>query len=285
MRCGRFRKICSHSSGKTVSKGESTWTANEMTPLRRQFFLSFAVMGSVMPLLTVFLREQGGFDFWQIGLAMSLMSVPMLCSPALITLLADRNLDARRILAVAYTSSAVVLSALYFSNSILLTLTLFVFHGLSFVAMLPLQDGYYFSFAEEARKRGTKVMSYPLVRVWGTVGFIIPSLLLFYPLSKGASAASILPCAVAFCLLSLGNSFTLQKLSGTSSPAKRLPTTAALKAIFASEARWLSVGLFFGFMAAATYYGFIGNYLDEVVRVPKKYIGLIINLGVLLDGR
>lgn len=254
-----------------------------MTPLRRQFFLSYAVIGSVMPLMTVFLREQGGFDFWQIGLAMSLMSVPMLCSPALITLLADRNLDARRILAVAYSCSAIVLSALYFSESIALTLTLFVFHGLSFVAMLPLQDGYYFSLAEEARKKGATVATYPLVRVWGTVGFILPSLILFYPLSKGAPAGSILPCAVGFCLLSLANSFTLQRIARPVGSLNKLPTTAALKAIFKPEARWLSIGLFFGFMAASTYYAFIGNYLDEVVGIPKKHIGLIINLGVVLE--
>ena len=93
-----------------------------MTALRRQFFLSYAVIGSVMPLMTVFLREQGGFNFLQIGLAMSLMNIPMLCSPALITLLADRNLDSRRILAVAYTCSAMVLSAMYFSHVISLSL-------------------------------------------------------------------------------------------------------------------------------------------------------------------
>ncbi len=236
-----------------------------------------------MPLMTVFLREQGGFDFWQIGLAMSLMSVPMLCSPALITLLADRNVDTRRILAVAYSCSALVLSALYFSGSIVLTLTLFVFHGLSFVAMLPLQDGYYFSLAEEARKRGEKFATYPLIRVWGTVGFILPSLILYYPLSKGASASSILPCAVVFCLLSLANSFTLQKVERPARKSNRLPTSAALRAIFNPEARWLSIGLFFGFMAASTYYAFIGNYLDEVVGIPKKHIGLIINLGVALE--
>ncbi|MEM6280411.1 MAG: MFS transporter [Verrucomicrobiota bacterium] len=254
-----------------------------MNPLRRQFFLSYAVIGSVMPLMTVFLREQGGFDYWQIGLAMALMNVPMLCSPALITLLADRNLDTRRILAVAYSCSAIVLSALYFSQSIALTLTLFVFHGLSFVAMLPLQDGYYFSLAEEFRKKDEPFSSYPLVRVWGTVGFIVPSPILFYPLSQGASAASILPCAVGFCLLSLGNSFTLSRLEPSPRSVKRLPTAAALRAIFTPQARWLSMGLFFGFMAASTYYAFIGNFLDEVVGVPKKHIGLIINLGVLLE--
>ncbi|MEM9016905.1 MAG: MFS transporter [Verrucomicrobiota bacterium] len=254
-----------------------------MNPLKRQFFLSYAVIGSVMPLLTVFLREQGGFDFLQIGLAMSLMSVPMLCSPALITLLADRNLDSRRILAVAYSCSAIVLSLLYFSESITLTLVLFLFHGLAFVAMLPLQDGFFFSLSETQRQEGKSPPPYPAVRVWGTVGFIVPSLILFYPLSRGADASAILPCAVGFCLLSLANSFTLPETQKRGPRSTRLPTREAFRSIFSPEARWLSIGLFFGFSAASCYYAFIGNFLDEVVGFPKKQIGLVINLGVALE--
>lgn len=264
-------------------KKNGIWIGSFLNALRRQFFLSYAVIGSVMPLMTVFLREQGGFDFLQIGLAMSLMNIPMLCSPALITLLADKNLDARRILAVAYSCSAVVLSLMYFSDHIVLTLTLFVFHGLSFVAMLPLQDGYFFSLAEEYRKEGKSVLSYPLVRVWGTVGFILPSLILFIPLSRGASASSILPVAVLFCLISLANSFSLAPVKRALPGSGSLPTKDALRAIFAPNARWLAIGLFFGFMAATTYYAFIGNFLDEVVGVPKRYIGLIINIGVVIE--
>ena len=256
-----------------------------MTAIRRQFFLSYAVIGSVMPLMTVFLKEQGGFDFFQIGLAMSLMSVPMLCSPALITLLADRNLDARVILSSAFSCSAIVLSLIFFSGSITLTLILFVFHGLAFVAMLPLQDGYYFSLAEECRKKGITVAEYPLVRIWGTIGFILPSLILFYPLSRGAEPRMILPCAISFCLLSLMNSFTLAPVPriAAGGGSSRMPSRQALSAIFAPNARWLSIGLFFAFLAASTYYAFIGNYLDEVVGIPRRDIGLIINLGVLLE--
>jgi PPP family 3-phenylpropionic acid transporter len=255
-----------------------------MTALRRQFFFSYAVIGSVMPLMTVFLREQGGFDYLQIGLAMSLMNIPMLCSPALITLLADRNLDPRTILAVAFTCSAIVLSLIFLSTSIPFTLLLFVFHGLAFVAMLPLQDGYYFSLAEESRKSGITTLEYPLIRIWGTIGFILPSLILYFPLSQGAEPRMILPCAITYCLLSLANSFTLDPVKRIGAGASsRLPTRQALTAIFAPNARWLSIGLFFGFFAAATYYAFIGNYLDEVVGIPKRYIGLIINLGVLLE--
>lgn len=255
-----------------------------MTAIRRQFFVSYAAIGSIMPLITVFLREQGGFDFLQIGFAMALMGVPTLCSPVLITLLADRNLDTRRILATAFTCSAVVLTLMFFSQHIALTLTLFVFHGLASVAMLPLQDGYFFSLAEAERKRTGESVEYPTVRIWGTMGYILPSLILYYPLLKGAEPRLILPCSVFFCLLSLANSFTLRPVvRAVSAAPPRLPSRQALGAIFAPNARWLSIGLLFALIAAATYYAFIGNYLDEVVRVPKPYIALIINLGVLIE--
>ncbi len=255
-----------------------------MTAIRRQFFLSYAVIGSVMPLMTVFLREQGGFDYFQIGLAMSLMSIPMLCSPALVALLADRNLDPRRILSAAYTCSAIVLTLIFFSKSITLTLTLFVFHGLAFVAMLPLQDGYFFSLAEDSRRNGRATPEYPLVRIWGTLGFILPSLILYIPLSRGADPRMILPCAISFCILSLLNSFSLRPAARLAvARGRMLPSRRALSAIFAPKARWLSIGLFFGYLAAANYYAFIGNYLDEVVGVSKRHIGLIINLGVLIE--
>lgn len=255
-----------------------------MNPVRRQYFLSFAAVGSIMPLVTVFLREQGGFDFFQIGLAMALMGVPTLCSPAIITLLADRSFDTRRILAGAYLFSAAILTGMFFSGNIALTLLLFFCHGLASVAMLPLQDGYFFSLAEHCRKRGTAPLEYPMVRIWGTMGYILPSVILYYPLLMGAQPRWILPCAVVFCLASLANSFTLPKVSGAGAPSSsRVPSGKAIRAIFAPNARWLCIGLFFGFFAAATYYAFIGNYLDEVVRVPRPYIGLIINLGVVIE--
>ncbi|HRQ90570.1 MAG TPA: MFS transporter [Bacteroidia bacterium] len=255
-----------------------------MNAIRRQFFFSYAAFGSVMPLITVFLREQGGFSYLQIGLAMGLMGLPTLCSPVLITLLADRRFDTRRILATASSCSATVLSLMFFSHHIGLTLALFVFHGLASVAMIPLQDGYFFSLAEEGRRRGETPPEYPMVRIWGTLGYILPSLILYYPLLKGAEARMILPCAVGFCLLSLLNSFTLTKVPVRGAGAgSRMPSGEALRAIFGPKARWLCIGLFFAFAAAATYYAFIANYLGEIVRVPKPYIGLIIIFGVVME--
>ena len=257
-----------------------------MTALKRQFFLSFAVIGSVMPLMTVFLREQGGFDFLLLGIASALMGVPMLFSPALLTLLADRNVDSRRILSISYFFSGIVLTGIYFSSHIAVTLILYFFHGLAFVAMLPLQDGFFFSLTEQHRNEGKKVIDYPYMRVWGTVGFILPSLLLFIPLRNGASPSAILPLAVGFCFLSLINSLTLPKLNQPVRPADqkgKAPTWKALQRLFSPEGRWLAISLFFGLAGATSYYSFVANYYDEVVHIPRQYIGLILNLGVLLE--
>jgi len=254
-----------------------------MSAIRRQFFLSYAVMGSVMPLLTVFLREEGGFSFLQIGLAMSLMSVPMLCSPVITTLLADRDIDPRKILAASFVCSAAALGMIYFSGSFAFTLALFFLHGLAFVAMLPLQDGYFFSLAEAIRRDGGSEPVYSGTRVWGTAGFILPSLVIFYPLSVGAPIGSILPCAVVFCFLSLANTITLPPVRRSYYPSRGLPTREALRTIFGPEARWLSVGLFFALMAATSFYAFVGNFFDEVVGIPPRYIGIIFNIGVLVE--
>lgn len=239
-----------------------------------------------MPLMTVFLREQGGFNYLQLGIASSLMGLPMLFSPILLTLFADRNIDPRRILAIAFSLSSVVLTSIYFSDRIELILILYFFHGLSFVAMLPLQDGFYFSLIEQYRKENQPLTEYPFVRVWGTIGFILPSLLLFIPLKNGADPGSILPVAVMFCLLSLANSFTLPLLNRRiiEVTAKRqIPTRTAFARLYSPEGRWLAVGIFFGLWASSTYYVFIANYMDEVIEIPRQYIGIIFNIGVTIE--
>lgn len=239
-----------------------------------------------MPLLTVFLREQGGFNLLQIGIASSVMSLPILFSPVLITLFADRNIDSRRILAVAFSASSMVLTAIYFSNSIELTLLLFFFHGVCFVAMLPLQDGFYFSLAEQKRSELNEVIEYPKVRLWGSIGFMVPSLILFMPLKMGADPGSILPVAVFFCLLTVVNSFSLPTLKSQSKqnrPIKKIPTSKAIARLFSPEGRWLAIGIFFALFAAAIYYAFIANYMDEVIKMPREYIGIVFNIGVAFE--
>jgi len=218
----------------------------------------------------------------------------MVISPVLITLLADKRIDTRRILAVAFSVTAGVLVAIYFSSSVTVTLILFLFYGMGFVAMLPLQDGFYFSYAEQCRLSATPVSSYPLVRVWGTTGFIVPSLLLYGLIEFFEFPSSVIvPCAVVFCLLSMVNSFRLPKVKvaepvaldeKTESGKKRgLPTVAALKVLISPEARFLSLGLVLAFAASTAYYGYISLYYAEVIGIKQSHIGLYLSIGVVLE--
>lgn len=265
-----------------------------MRAIKAQYFLSYAVMGSLVPLLSVYLRSDKGFSAFDVGLSGALMSVAMVISPALITLMADKRIDTRRILAVAFSATALVLTAIYFSPEVKITLILFLFYGMGFVAMLPLQDGFYFSYAEQCRLSATPVSSYPLVRVWGTTGFIVPSLLLYSLIEFfGYSSSVIVPCSVVFALLSMINSFRLPKVSVAEpfgedknlgdGKKKRLPTVAALKVLISPEARFLSLGLVLAFAATTAYYGYISLYYAEVIGIPQSQIGLYLSIGVVLE--
>ncbi len=262
-----------------------------LNALRRQFFFAYGVIGSVMPLMSVFLWKEAGFGLLMIGVATALTNVPMLVSPALITLLADRNVDSRRILAVAFLVSIAVLSLMYAIPVLWVRLVLFLFHGLAFVAMIPLQDGFYFSYAESRRVAGAPVKPYPSVRVWGTIGFILPSLIIYFLLQNGASTGRILLCAVGFGLAALVNSFSLPRLTVSvlepitegAAGKRKLPTSEALSRLFSPRARFLCLGLAFGYMAAVAYYSFISIYFREVIGIEERFIGLVINIGVAIE--
>ncbi len=265
-----------------------------MGAIKTQFFVSYAILGSLMPLLSVFLKEVKGLDEGQVGLAMALTSLAMLASPGLITLLADTKLDSRRILAVAFALSATVLAAMGAAPTPETTIALFVLHGFAFVAMLPLMDGFFFSYAEqidrEGRQRvgstgGVMAPPYPRVRVWGTIGFILPSIVLWLAIRGGADSSVIVPCAVTFCALSLLNSFRLPKVARPlpAEGAARLPTREALAVLFSPQARVLCIGLWLGYLATAGFYAFIALFLREVVLVDPALIGLVMSIGVFLE--
>ncbi|MCB1077534.1 MAG: MFS transporter [Verrucomicrobiae bacterium] len=261
-----------------------------MNAIRRQFFFSYGAIGSVAPLMSVFLWKEAGFGLLQIGFATALANVPMLLSPALMTLLADRNVDSRRILAGAFLVSCTVMLLMHEIDLLWVRLTLFLFHGLAFVAMLPLQDGFFFSYAESRRHLGENVDPYPSVRVWGTIGFIIPSLILYFLLRNGGPISQTLLCGFGFGLASLINTFTLPEVrrapeSSDDNPATRrsIPTAEAFRRLISPKARFLCLGLALGYMATLSYNAFIAVYYGKVIGIPSQYIGLVINLGVVVE--
>ncbi|CAN5375030.1 hypothetical protein BH23VER1_BH23VER1_30580 [soil metagenome] len=254
-----------------------------MRPIKTQFFLSFGVVGSLTPLMPLLLTRGKGLTPAQLGTAMALMSGASLLSPVIITLLADTRSDPRRLLAGSLLMGALALVGIHFATASALVIALVGFYGLALVAVIPLQDGFYFS---AARSPGTKLPppSYPLVRVWGTAGFIVPSIILYFAMEAGAPVPVILAVGLVYCALGAANTFLLRPLPALPRDAtKRLPTWEAARALFGSEARWFCLALAMAHAAAPAFYAFFPLYLKERTGVPESTIGLIFCYGVFFE--
>lgn len=262
--------------------------------LKRQFFLVYGILGCIAPITGVFLREQG-FSHLQVGIALAISTIPALVSPVLLTLLADRKLETRHILTVAGTLAAVVISMMYLVPDVPVRMGLFFFYGLLVVGMIPLLDGLYFTWAERFRLNGEAMPTYPGVRLWGTVGYVLPTflLLLVFHLVPGTHTDLVLPAAVIYCVICVASSLclpALRRLAPEDIPAPvpasakpRLPTWEAFQMLFSPQARWLTIALVPANMAAVMYAGFIPLVFEEIAGIPKKWIGTVVILGAVLE--
>ena len=265
-----------------------------MRALKAQFFLSYAIVGSLMPLLSIFLRDEKGFDNYQIGIVMACISVAAMFSPILITLLADLRVDARRMLACSYGTTALVLLYLNFAEGFFPIAVAFAIYGISIVAIFPLQDGFFFSAKRQAEVAGGKPLSYPGVRVWGTIGFILPSLVLWLAIHLGSNTSAITYCAAGFSLLSFGNTFLLRKVV---LPPEEVdpddqrgwlarsfaPTASALRMLVSPKCRVLCIAVALAAGSSTVYHNFFGPYITKNFGVGDKWVGLIMMIGVVLE--
>lgn len=259
-----------------------------MNTIKAQYFLVYAVLGCLSPFLPVYF-EQVGLTRPEIGYALAAASLSPLVMPALAGLLADLRADRRPLIAGVFLIAAATLAAMLFVRGFWPNLILYTLHCLVFTALTPLQDGLYFSVAAATHSN----VPYHRVRVWGTIGFILPSLVLFAMLFLIASPGLVLAIGVAFCLLGAVNAMRLPTVPREASlprhaksadaPPGQLPTTAAARELLKPHLFLYCVGMFLAGLAAAAYYQCYPLYLTSTVGIDKKWVGLIASVGVVVE--
>ena len=168
-----------------------------MRDLRIQYTLTFAMLGTVLPYVSVFFRH-AGLSAPQVGYAWAIWGAAIMLSPVLVTMLADAHVDPRRLLAVASLVSGTALLVLGLVRGVGPVLAVWTAYCLASMPVLPLLDGVHFSQQRRRRERGEPPVAYHRVRVWGTIGYIVPSLLLFPLLQAGLSMAGAVMTGAAF---------------------------------------------------------------------------------------
>jgi PPP family 3-phenylpropionic acid transporter len=252
-----------------------------MRAMRAQYFLTFAILGCALPYLPVLLRARG-LGQTQVGYAFAIGSAAVLLAPVLVTLLADTHVDARTLMAAALVVAGAALIGLSLSHLLPLILLWYALHALAMTPVLPLQDGVLFSLGGG--------VAYHRVRVWGTIGFIVPSLALFWMLRAGMRIEVTLVAGAACALAGALNARLLlprgepKQIAAGESPTNRLPTLAALRAIVSQRhVLVFCIATFLLGIAIAPYYAFYPIYLTETVGIDPQWIGLIANVGVVIE--
>jgi PPP family 3-phenylpropionic acid transporter len=303
-----------------------------MRDVRAQFFLTFAVLGTVLPYAPVFFREVG-LSQTQVGLAFALWSGAQVLSPVLVAWAADSRVDPRRLVLLCLAGSGASLLALGLARGVWPVLAVWAAYCLSSIPLLPLLDGIYFSLrkrheertdADDERAdgadergggtdlRGVGLPPYHRVRVWGTIGFIVPSLLLYGLLHAGMPVAGALMSGAALAVLAAAQALLLDDPrsaaagdpaddDGAASPAgdaassaddcaarparpgPGLPTAAAARALLAPNLLVFCAAVFLAQMASTAMAAFYPVYLTERVGIAVEWVGLIAQVGVVVE--
>lgn len=243
-------------------------------------------MGCLIPFLAIYLKQVQGLREGEIGWAMGISGASILFTPVLMTLLADTRFDSRHLAALIFALSGAALLLLFFSHGFWVVFLLLCLHSLAYAGVVPLHDGMAFSIQRQIEKQGFKPLPYHRIRVWGTIGFIVPSLILFFLLDAGWTTSVILLCGAAFSLLSLLHVFRLPdpRLASTPETAvAKLPTAMAASLLLLPHMRIFCAAMFLFVLATSSFSIFYPLYLVEIVGVEEKWVGLIFNFGVVIE--
>lgn len=263
-----------------------------MRDVRLQYFLTFGMLGTVLPYVSVFFRR-AGLSESQVGYAWAIWSAAVMVSPVVVTMLADARVDPRRLLVLASVVSGLSLLALGFSQGVGAVLGVWAVYCLASMPILPLQDGIHFSQQRRRRERGEKPVAYPRVRVWGTIGYIVPSVLLLIGFVLADMSLRVaLMTGAAYAALAAAQAYRLSDprprgeaaaVEAESEGDRRLPTFDAARALLRPNLLVFTAALVLVQMAGAVHGAFYPIYLTERVGLGEKWIGQVSNLAVVIE--
>jgi nucleoside transporter len=148
-------------------------------------FLQWFVQGSYLPIATVYLQKGLGFSDGQIGLFIAAIAIGPLLAPFLIGQLADRWLATERVLALCHLAAGALMLALYAQTEFLPVFLLGAAYSIIYVPTLMLMNALTFHHLRDRDRE------FPFVRLWGTVGFIVPAFLIEGWLLHGLTGAEL----------------------------------------------------------------------------------------------
>jgi len=142
--------------------------------LSLMMFVQYTVLGATLPIISLYLRDNLGFNGARTGAVIGMSAVAASLSPLVTALLADRAASAERLLSICHVLAAAFVLALFPQRSFVPVLVLYLLFMVALRPSLGLTNAVVFHHVPGDRAR------FAAIRVWGTVGWIAVSLAFSY---------------------------------------------------------------------------------------------------------
>lgn len=256
-----------------------------MRAVKSQYFLTYAALGALVPFMPIYLTAEG-LNKRQVGDVLAAGNMAIVLSPVIVTLLADARMEGRRLMALLGGICAISLAFLLQVHWFWAILVIWLLQCLALRPALPLQDGINFTLQQQRKARGLNEEPYHTVRVWGTLGYMLPSFALFvlYRFWPGKVWICI-ACGIALAIMGLLNALWLPRVPAPprEKAASRVPTLDAGRRMLQKPLFVYCLAMLLLNTAAQGFYVGYPMYLTEKLHINLKWVGLISNLGVCVE--
>lgn len=134
-------------------------------------FLQYFVQGAYQPVASVYLKDALGFSSEQIGYFAAALSVGPMFAPFVIGQLVDRYFATERVMAACHLLGGGLMLALYTQSDPVIVIAIGTVYSVLYVPTMMLSNALAF------RHLTNSDTQFPIVRAFGTIGFMVPAYL------------------------------------------------------------------------------------------------------------
>lgn len=137
-------------------------------------FLQYAIWGSWAPVLSAYLQNDLGFSGIQVGMIYSLLPLATIISPFIAGQVADRYFASEKLIAILQLAGGAVLLFVASITDFSMMVWVMLFYSLLYAPTLALTNSIAMINMENTEK------DFGVIRVWGTIGWIVAGLSLAF---------------------------------------------------------------------------------------------------------